>query len=85
MNEQFDKTEVIRHFLTSKRTPEVQDLLKEFRIFLATTDQGRMLIAEVSGESLSKGTTPTQLAGIAIMHGMTLGVMMERARMKKVS
>jgi len=42
MSEQFDKTEVIKEFLTAKRTPEVQDLLKEFRIFLATTDQGKM-------------------------------------------
>jgi hypothetical protein len=79
---QFDITEVTRQFLANQ-LPERYDLIREFREWVATTNQGKMFVAEVCGEALMQKAMPTDLAGIALMYGMALGVSLERHRITK--
>jgi hypothetical protein len=79
MDEKFDVTGTIENFMAGN-IPERQLLVKKFSRSFNESRALKIFLAEVCDESSKQGQRPIQAMAMAMMYGMTIGVIMERER-----
>jgi hypothetical protein len=77
----YDVTGITQEFLVN-RIPERAELVRFFTGAM-NARVVKALVAEIGNAAANNGTSPIQTVGLGLMYGMTLGVLLEKDRVRR--